>query len=143
MATAGEPPAEGFVVGLADTCTSPDASETVSIRSGGLATSGTGSLDWRVGNDEAHHIVDPTTGRPAATCWRTVSVTAATCVEANAASTAAMILGPSVVQWLEDLHLPARLVDLDGVVCRTAGWPEPTPDRWRHDGDRSAAEGAS
>jgi len=136
VATAGPPPAEGFVVGLADTCTSPDAVESVSIRSGGLASSGTGSRHWRLGDDVVHHIVDPTTGLPAATCWRTVSVTAATCVEANAASTAAMVLGPRAVAWLEGLGLPARLVDVDGEVTRTAGWPEAAS---RHDGGRTPA----
>ncbi len=129
VATAGQPPAEGFVVGLADTCTSPDAAETVSIRSGGLASSGTGSRRWRLGNDDVHHIIDPSTGRPAVTCWRTVSVTAATCVEANAASTAAMVLGAGAVAWLDELGLPARLVAADGSVSRTAGWPEPAARR--------------
>jgi thiamine biosynthesis lipoprotein len=125
VATAGEAPPEGFVVGLADTCTSPRAAETVSIRAGGLASSGTGSRHWRVGHDVVHHIVDPSTGLPAATCWRTVTVTAATCVEANAASTAAMVLGERAVAWLESRRLPARLVDLDGRITRIAGWPVP------------------
>ncbi len=134
VATAGEAPEEGFVVGLADTCTSLDVVETVSIRAGGLATSGTGSRHWRLGDGVVHHIVDPSTGLPATTCWRTVSVTAATCVEANAASTAAMVLGERAVWWLEDLRLPARLVEVDGQITRAAGWPEPAS---RHDRDRT------
>jgi ApbE family len=36
-----------------------------------------------------HHIVDPATGLPADGPWRTVSVAAATCADANAAATAA------------------------------------------------------
>jgi len=140
VATAGEAPPEGFVVGLADTCTSPDATESVSIRSGGLASSGTRSRHWRLGADVVHHIVDPSTGRSAATCWRTVSVTAATCVEANAASTGAMVLGAPAVEWLETLRLPARLVDIDGRVTRTGGWPAPGTEGHSGDHGRAPAE---
>jgi hypothetical protein len=38
------------------------------------------------------------------------SVTAANCVDANIAATAAIILGPDAPAWLERLGLPARLV---------------------------------
>jgi thiamine biosynthesis lipoprotein len=123
VSTAGPPPAGGFVIGLADTCTSPDASEAVSIDSGGLASSGTGVRQWQLGAHRVHHIVDPATGWPAPPCWRTVSTTAASCVAANAAATAAVVLGDRAVTWLERLRLPARLVRTDGTVVYTAGWP--------------------
>ena len=71
--------------------------------------------------------MDPATGLSAAPCWRTVSVAAATCVQANAASTAAIVLGERAVDWLEDHGLPARLVRLDGTVVYTEGWPIPGP----------------
>ncbi len=123
VATAGQPPPEGFLVGIADTCTSAGTAQTVAIASGGLASSGIGVRSWRLGAHQVSHIVDPATGLPATPCWRTVSVTAATCVQANAASTAAVVLGPRAVEWLEDLRLPARLVALDGSVTHTEGWP--------------------
>ena len=71
-----------------------------------------------------HHIVDPRTGDVPAGRWRTVSVAAATCVDANTASTAAVVMGDAAPGWLADRRLPARLVDLDGAVTTTAGWPE-------------------
>ena len=40
-----------------------------------------------------HHIIVPGTGLPADSCWRAVSVAAATCVDANTASTAAILRG--------------------------------------------------
>ena len=43
------------------------------ISSGGLATSGIGVRQWRLGSHQVHHIVDPGTGLPATLCWRTVS----------------------------------------------------------------------
>jgi thiamine biosynthesis lipoprotein len=73
--------------------------------------------------DSAHHIVDPRTGLPADSPWRTVSVAAATCVDANIASTAALVLGAEAERWLAERELPARLVDRYGAVCTTAGWP--------------------
>ena len=74
-----------------------------------------------------HHILDPRTGRPAAPVWRTVSVAAGTCVDANAASTAAIIRGRDAMGWLTRNFLPARLVDAKGAVFTVGGWPEPQP----------------
>jgi thiamine biosynthesis lipoprotein len=70
-----------------------------------------------------HHLIDPRTGLPAGGPWRTVSVAAASCAEANAASTAAIVAGAAAVRWLTDQHLPARLVGHDGDVVVTRGWP--------------------
>ena len=72
-----------------------------------------------------HHIVDPRTGEPAAERWRTASVAAATCVDANTASTAAIVLGRHAADWLAQRGLPARLVGSHGRVLTTAGWPDP------------------
>ena len=71
-----------------------------------------------------HHIVDPRTGLPAAGPWRTVSVAAANCAEANAAATAAIVAGDQAAAWLAGQGLPARLVAHDGSVRFVAGWPE-------------------
>jgi FAD:protein FMN transferase len=70
-----------------------------------------------------HHILDPRTGLPAAPVWRTASVAAATCADANTAATAAIIRGRQALPWLTSLKLPARLVETDGTVHTIAGWP--------------------
>jgi thiamine biosynthesis lipoprotein len=124
VAMAGQAPAGGFLIGLADISGSPDALETVAIESGGLATSGVSSRSWRLGDRTVHHIVDPATGLPPEPNWRTVTVAAATCVDANAATTAAIVKGTAAVAWLAALGLPARLVAMDGHIVRTGGWPE-------------------
>jgi thiamine biosynthesis lipoprotein len=123
-AVAGPAPDGGFAIAIADTCTSTSPDEAVAVTSGGLASSGIGVRHWRLGASQVHHIVDPATGLPADTCWRTVSATAATCVEANAATTAAMVMGAPAVDWLARAGIPARLVAHDGEVVRTPGWPE-------------------
>lgn len=125
IATAGPTPAEGWTVLIADDHAAPleGAGDSVTIRSGGLATSGTAVRRWTRGGRELHHVIDPATGLPAETVWRTVSVAAATCVDANIASTASIILGGDAPSWLRQRGLPARLVGLDGRVTVVGGWP--------------------
>jgi thiamine biosynthesis lipoprotein len=85
-----------------------------------LATSSTIRRTWRRGRHRQHHVLDPRTGASAPACWQTVSVAAASCVEANTASTAAVVLGPAASAWLGDR--PARLVDAAGRVSYVGGW---------------------
>ncbi len=95
----------------------------VSIATGGLATSSTTVRRWRTASGDAHHLLDPATGRPATSCWRTVSVAAPTCVDANVAATAAIVLSHSARDWLEARRLPARLVGREGDIELVGGWP--------------------
>jgi thiamine biosynthesis lipoprotein len=53
-----------------------------------------------------------------------VSVAAASCVAANTASTASLVLGSAAPAWLTERVLPARLVARDGSVTVVGGWPE-------------------
>jgi thiamine biosynthesis lipoprotein len=129
VAVAGPPPADGWRIRVQDV-TGP-ADETpegpyalIAIRDGGLATSSTTARRWQRGGDVLHHILDPRTGLPAAPVWRTVSVAAGSCADANAASTAAVIRGRRALGWLTRLGLPSRLVDATGAVFTVAGWPD-------------------
>lgn len=125
IAVAGEPPPEGWSVRIADDHAAPldGPGPAVSILSGGLASSGTSVRRWATAVGELHHIIDPRTGRPAASPWRTVTVAAASCVDANTASTAAVVLGDEAPAWLHERQLPARLVRLDGSVALVGAWP--------------------
>jgi thiamine biosynthesis lipoprotein len=128
-AVAGEPPDGGWRIRVQDRTALPGAaadgpSQVVTIRDGGLATSSTAARRWRRGGDVLHHILDPRTGRPAAPVWRTVSVAAVTCADANTAATAAIIRGRQALPWLAGLRLPARLVAQDGTVHTLNAWPE-------------------
>ncbi len=128
-AVAGPPPNEaGWPIRVQDTTLpledTPDGpSQVVAIRDGGLATSSTAARRWHHGGDLLHHILDPRTGLPAAPVWRTVSVAAATCADANTAATAAIIEGHRAPAWLEILKLPARMVSVEGTVTTVANWP--------------------
>jgi FAD:protein FMN transferase len=124
ISVAGPPPPSGFVVGLADVSGAAEASEAVAIESGGLATSGIASRYWQFGGHQVHHIVDPATGLQPEPIWRTVTVAAASCVDANAATTASLVKGAAAIEWLAGFHLPARLVAVDGRIVRVGSWPE-------------------
>jgi thiamine biosynthesis lipoprotein len=100
----------------------------ITLESGGLATSSTTVRTWATDDGFAHHLVDPATGRPARAVWRTVSVAAGSCLDANIASTASIIRGERAVGWLQSLRLPSRLVTADGVARHIAGWPEEGDD---------------
>jgi thiamine biosynthesis lipoprotein ApbE len=125
IALAGPAPAGGWRVFVTDDHRSDLDSEgqMISISSGGLATSSTTTRHWIHDGHSMHHIIDPDTGSPVESMWRTVSVAAATCVDANIASTAALVRGSSCVARLAKSGLPARLVAQDGRVLRVAGWP--------------------
>jgi thiamine biosynthesis lipoprotein len=125
VAIAGPPPPGGWPVHVTrDHRSGADADgQTIALQGGGLATSSTGVRRWRRGARTIHHIVDPWTGEPAEPVWRTVSVVAASALEANTASTAAIVKGESAPDWLGRLGLTARLVRPDGDVVLVGAWP--------------------
>jgi len=124
IAVAGLAPEGGWPVRIADDHAAPlDApGPTVALDGGGLATSSKTVRRWRSEDVELQNLVDPRTGRPAESPWRTVSVAARTCVDANVASTASFLL-EDAPSWLESRGLPARLVSLDGESTVVSGWP--------------------
>jgi thiamine biosynthesis lipoprotein len=127
LSCAGTAPLGGWRVLVADDHRTPvddPHGQTVVIDSGGLASSGTSVRRWERGGRALHHILDPNTGMPAADHWRTVTVAATTCADANIASTASVILGADAPSWLAARGLNARLVAHDGRVTTTGTWPQ-------------------
>jgi thiamine biosynthesis lipoprotein ApbE len=125
IATAGAAPEDGWQIYVTDDHRNTPGSEgqTISIRSGGIATSSTAVRRWSHEGQTRHHIIDPATGAPVMRTWRTVSVAAGSCLDANIASTAALIHADAAPAWLDRLGLPARLVSADGTVRLLGGWP--------------------
>jgi thiamine biosynthesis lipoprotein len=130
IALAGLPPSPGWRVRVTDDHRAGvDApGQWITLRSGGLASSSTTVRRWQTESGPAHHLLDPATARPASSCWRTVSVAAASCLDANIASTAAIVRGERAAAWLQSLGLPSRLVSVDGGVLHVAGWPSTGDD---------------
>jgi thiamine biosynthesis lipoprotein len=129
IAAAGDAPGGGWRIHVTDDHRDgPEApGQTIAITSGGLTTSSTAVRRWRKGAATMHHIIDPATGAPTQGIWRTVSVAAASCTDANIASTAALVRGAAAAPWLERQGLPARLVDRRGSVLRIGPWPADSP----------------
>jgi thiamine biosynthesis lipoprotein len=126
IAVAGESPQGGWQVQVSEDSAAPldESEETVSITSGGIATSSTLVRSWNRGGRVFHHIIDPVSGLPTEGPWRTATVAAGSCVDANTSATAAIVLGKLAVSWLETRNMAARLIDREGNVARIAGWPE-------------------
>ena len=132
IAVAGDPPSGGWPVLVADSSRPGDgprpwpdgaACQLIRLASGSVATSSVTGRQWRRDGRIVHHIIDPRTGCPAGGPWRTVSVAASRCAEANAAATAAIVAGAGAAAWLSAMGLPARLVSHGGTVRRIGGWP--------------------
>jgi thiamine biosynthesis lipoprotein len=124
IATAGSTPAEGWEILVQDT--DADPRQQVSLAAGAaMATSSTQKRRWMSGGYLRHHILDPQSGLPATPTWRSVTVAASSCLQANALSTASIVRGFRAVQWLENINIGARFVDLQGRVVATSQWPTP------------------
>ena len=125
IATAGPAPRGGWWVRVTDDHRAGVRApgQWITIETGGLATSSTTVRRWRCDGESVHHLLDPVSRRPVTGGWRTVSVTAASCLDANIASTAAIVRGQRAVSWLQSLGLPSRLVSDAGAARHVAGWP--------------------
>ena len=118
-------PAPAWVVRVGETADELEEAQSGSlvVVAGGLATSTTLSRRWRSAGSLHHHVLDPATGRPAAAPYRTVTAGGSSCLAANAASTAALVLGDRAPQWLAAEGVTARLVARDGTVSTVGEWP--------------------
>jgi thiamine biosynthesis lipoprotein len=126
IAVSGPAPTAGWAVRVTDDHSAPPSApgQTVALRGGGLASSSVTVRRWLAHGRAMHHIIDPRSGEPARGEWRTASVTAASCTDANIASTSSILLSRQAPAWLLAAGLSARLVAHDGEVVTVGGWPE-------------------
>ena len=122
IATAGAGPEGGWQVLVRDSADDPACQVTLQPGAA-VATSSTVRRAWRRGGVLLHHIIDPRSAAPAQPVWRTATVAAPTCVEANTASCAAVVLGHDAPDWLTARGLNARLVDQRHRVRLVGDWP--------------------
>lgn len=122
IATAGPLPARGWRIGIEDA--SGTVVQTVIGAGQAFATSSTALRTWSSDGVARHHIIDPRTGAPAAVVWQQVTVAGTTALEANSASTAAVVLGAEAPSWLAARGMPALLLEPGGRRRHTPGWSE-------------------
>ena len=96
-----------------------------------------GSSSRRPRNSTDPLVIDPSIGAPAEVHFRTVAVAAASCLDANIASTASIVRGEDAVGRLRDRGLPSRLVTAAGnrdprrrLADRREGTPARAVGRW-------------
>lgn len=94
---------------------------TLELTGGGLATSGRDRRTWRRGGRELHHLIDPTTGEPAACDLLRASVVARDAIQAEIWAKALFLAGSQAAAAEADANrLPCILVTRDGKT-RLAG----------------------
>jgi len=113
-----------WAVGVSDTLALTGREPRISIAKGGIATSSTGTRTWRIEGQTANHVIDPRTGWFAHGDYTTASVSASSCVLANAFATAALLWDEDAVFHIAQAGWSARLVRMDGTVEFIGGWPE-------------------
>ena len=96
----------------------------VTLRSGGIATSGPATRRWLRGGQWYHHLIDPRTGKPSTSRWSYVTVAAGDCVGADVAAKAAFLLDAHGPDWLDERALAGRFVAANGAVVRNAAWSD-------------------
>jgi thiamine biosynthesis lipoprotein len=122
IATAGPAPEGGWQVVVQDLPS--DVPQQITLSAGAaVATSSNARRTWTHEGRQRHHLVDPRTGFPATSPWRSITVVAPTALRANTATTAAMVKGRDGLAWLRSVGLPARLVSQGGGLVTLGGWP--------------------
>ncbi len=84
---------EGWRIGIVNPFLPDEDLNVLSLKGGGVATSGKDYRRWMRGDVLQHHIIDPRTGLPAETDILTATVSAETVLQAEAFAKAAMISG--------------------------------------------------
>ncbi|NNN01570.1 MAG: FAD:protein FMN transferase [Acidimicrobiaceae bacterium] len=123
VAVRGHGPEGNWVIGVSDSLFVSGREPRISLAFGGVATSSIATRTWRVDGREVNHIIDPRTGTNAESVYSTVSVTAASCVLANAFATASLLWSDQAGYHIAQAGWSGRLVRHDGTVEYVGGWP--------------------
>ena len=113
------PSARGWVVNVEHPIHPGRELLRLAMPDGALATSSRLLRRWQTSAGEAHHLIDPTTGRPAHTDVVAVTVVAGEAWWAEALTKALFLTGPGAMDDLDDVH--AVVVTADGARHATPG----------------------
>ena len=106
------PSPEGWAVTVDDPIRAGRELLRLAFPAGAVATSSRLLRRWRTSTGEAHHLIDPVTGRPAQTDVVAVTVVTEAAWWAEALTKALFLAGPSDLAKIADLH--AVIVTADG-----------------------------
>lgn len=129
LAGTGWVAAGGDVAALEPVVVGLPGGSSIALHDGGLATSSVGKRRWLAAGIPQNHLIDPRTGRPTTSPWRDVTVAAATCLVADVAAKAALLLGTAGPAWLDERNLAGRFVAHDGAVTLNESWAARAPEK--------------
>lgn len=113
LRAAGTPPAaEGWTVAVADPRHAGRDLLRFAVPRGGVATTSPLRRRWRTATGAAHHLIDPATGRPAASAIVAATVVAGEAWWAEVVAKALYLAGPGELDRHPDVH--AVVVTADG-----------------------------
>ena len=121
MRVGGAVPAGGWPVPVADPAGGPR--RTIELRAGAVATSTTAVRRWRRAGQDVHHLVEPSTGRPARTGVLGVIAAAEQAWWAEGIAKAALIAGAEAGATLMRRHGVAGWIVDDGGTWIAVGAP--------------------
>jgi thiamine biosynthesis lipoprotein len=125
VVVAGQAPRDAaWTIGIENPFTPSELLTTVRLRSGAVATSSRLVRAWDGPDGPAHHLIDPATGRCAATSTVTSTVVAGTGARAEALTKLAFLRKPDpLLAWLPEIGAAAMIVDSDQQQRCSANWP--------------------
>ena len=91
----------------------------VVVTNGGIATSATTRRRWTRAGVAQHHVIDPTTGRPAGFAADAVTVFAGSAAAAEVTATAALLAGPRALDVLRAAGASGLVATPDGRILTT------------------------
>ncbi len=83
------------------------------VEDGAVATSSTTKRIWTQGEQVRHHLIDPRSGKPAQSCWLSVTVFAPHAIQAETFAKALLIAGPEGAQTLLDKNPQISFIAID------------------------------
>jgi thiamine biosynthesis lipoprotein len=115
----GRPPSsEGWSITVPDPLRPDRELLRLAVPEGAVATSSRLQRRWQTASGEAHHLIDPRTGRPVQTDVVAVTVVAGEAWWAEALAKALFLTGPAGLDQIDDIH--AVLVTANGARYATA-----------------------
>jgi FAD:protein FMN transferase len=123
VAVRGHGPQGLWAIGLSASLHLTGREPRIGIEHGGVATSSITARTWSAGGRHVNHVIDPRTGRCADGPYASATVSASSCVLANAFATAALLWGEDAGYHVAQAGLSGRLVRRDGTVEYVGGWP--------------------
>lgn len=126
VVVAGQAPdGAAWTIGIGHPYAPHELLTTVRLSSGAVATSSRLVRAWAGADGPAHHLIDPATGRSAATATVTSTVIAGTGARAEALAKLAFLRAPDpLLAWLPGIGAAALIVDADHQRRCSANWSE-------------------